>query len=159
MILVAITMTWEIFTATDRLHVQARIEFIRAIVALALFAAGCLISIEAAAASRILEAFFAVALYRRHLNKMTDTQTSDYWPIYGRNLALTVLAIGPAVSAMAINGWRADISLVLLFASVTLGALLWLGAVILTRHRAWLLMRDTAWSRRIVAKYNGMLGK
>lgn len=131
---VAITMTWELFTATGQLRQQTRVEFIRAIAALALFIGGCMISLEAAAAARFVEALVAVMLYRPYLNRMTDTRATDFWPIYGRNLLLTLVAIAPAAALMTAYGWRADVPLLPLGAAVALGMVLWIGALVAARH-------------------------
>src|SRR5690606_27080310 len=49
----AFGMNWELFVLRDETALQTRFEAIRAVVSLLLFTAGCAISIEAAAASRI----------------------------------------------------------------------------------------------------------
>jgi O-antigen/teichoic acid export membrane protein len=136
-LLVAITMTWELFAATDRMRVQTRIEFVRSLFALGTFATGCLISLNAAAAARILDAVFAIILYRRHINAMTDTRTRDFLGVYLRALGLTLLACGPAALAMAWNGWSAHSSWRLLAPSVMAGVLLWLAGLCALRHPLW----------------------
>lgn len=141
---VAITMTWELFAATGKLRTQTRIEFVRSLVALIAFAVGCAISLQAAAAARVVDAVFALILYRPHLNRMTGTAFVDFVPIYGRNLILTIIAIAPAAMLMAASGWAADISLGLLGAAIALGIALWMGALLFVRHpllaevRRWL---------------------
>ena len=82
MVLVSITMTWEVFTATGNLATQTRIEFVNALFSLAAFAIGSCISLTAAAAGRVVAALASVILYRPHLNRMTGTTTSDFVPVY-----------------------------------------------------------------------------
>ncbi len=134
MLLVSITMTWELFTATNELRTQTRIEFIRAIVALVLFIGGCLISLEAAAFARVLEAIVAIALYRPHIGRMTKTRAADFWPIYGRNLLLTAIAIAPTAAVMTLHRWQPDVSIVMLGSGMVAGALLWGAMLTWFRH-------------------------
>ncbi len=145
MIQVSITMTWELFAATGELRTQTRIEFIRAILALLTFVGGCLISLEAAAAARIVDAIFALFLYRPYLNRMTDTRLSDFYAIYSRSLLLTLLAILPAgvLSLMSTN--VAALPSVQLGGAVVIGMLFWGSGLVLMRHP-------------IVAEMNNLLG-
>ncbi|AUW59605.1 polysaccharide biosynthesis protein [Sphingobium sp. SCG-1] len=131
---VAITMTWELFAATGQLRVQTRIEFIRSGVALAAFVGGCLISLEAAAAARVIDALFALMLYRPHLDRMTETTIRDFWSIYGRSALLTLLACGPAGLLTIAMGFSAQIPVVLLIAAIAIGIVLWVGGLFVLRH-------------------------
>jgi O-antigen/teichoic acid export membrane protein len=131
---VAITMTWEVFAVTGELRTQTRIEFIRSLVALAAFVIGSTVSVAAAASARVVDAIFAVLLYRPHLNRMTETNLSDFVPIYLRSGSLTLLACGPAGALMGIYRFRPDVPLPLLGMAVLLGVLLWVGALWTTRH-------------------------
>ena len=133
-VLVAITMTYELFAVTGRLRMQTRIEFVRSILALATFAGGCLIGIEAAAAARVLEALFAMWLYRPQINRMTDTSMRDFAPIYARSTLLTVMAIAPSAGVMTYFGWSAEAGLVPLAASVLAGVGIWALGLKLTNH-------------------------
>ena len=131
---VAVSMTWELFACTDNLRTQTRLEIIRAIIGVSTFAAGCLISLEAAAAAKILDAVVAYVLYRPHINRMTDTQTSDYLPIYFRNALLTAVAVGPSAAFMVLNDFSAKLPLAPLFATIALGILLWAVCLVAIRH-------------------------
>ena len=134
MVLVSITMTWELFAATGRLRDQTRIEFIRGLVAMSVFAAGCAISLDAAAASRILDAVFAFILYRPHLDRMTDTRLRDFVPIYGRSAVATLAAICPAAMLMADYRFSAALPLPLAVGAIALGMALWAVALVTMRH-------------------------
>ncbi|WP_336966225.1 oligosaccharide flippase family protein [Sphingobium aquiterrae] len=136
-ILASITMTWELFAATDRMRAQTRIEIVRSIVALAAFTAGCLISLNAAAAARILDAVFAVILYRKHINDMTDTRTRDFAGAYLRALGVTALACGPAAAVMLAYGWAARTPVAALAPAVLLGIILWAAGLYALRHPLW----------------------
>ena len=143
-VLVAITMTWEIFAATNQLRTQTRIEFIRSFLALGAFVVGCQISLTAAAAARIVDAVFALFLYRPYLNRMTATVFADFLSIYARSALLTVVAMVPSIALMTLFDWRADVPLAWLGASIVLGVLLWAAALALSRHPLTLELRRRA---------------
>lgn len=130
-------MNWELFVLRDETARQTRFEFIRAVVGLILFVGGCMISIEAAAASRIVEAFVGVALYLPHMNRMAGTTSADLVRVYGQSLVLTVVAVLPAGALMALHGWSPHTPFVLIVASVAAGMLLWLAALAALGHPLW----------------------
>lgn len=144
MIQVAISMTWELFTATGRLPVQTRIEFIRSGLALLMFGIGCMISLNAAAATRIFDAFFAFLLYRPHVNSMTATTMSDLWPIYMRSGLLTCLAIGPSLLLMVSSDHFVTVPVLYLIVSITAGISLWIGGLFFLKHPLALELRGLA---------------
>ncbi len=133
-ILVSITMTWELFTATGRLREQTRIEFIRSSISVLLFTGGCTISLTAAAAARIAEAVIALLIYRPHLNRMTDTALADFLPIYGRSALLTIAAVAAPALLMTHYRFAASTPLPLVVASIAAGAIGWCAGLALLRH-------------------------
>jgi O-antigen/teichoic acid export membrane protein len=153
MIQVSITMTWELFAATGQLKAQTRIEFVRAGVALACFGAGCLISMTVAAAARIVDAAFAVFLYRKHLDRMTDTALADFLPIYRQSAILTLLALIPPAALMATFRMSARTPMMLVIGSVVLGIALWAAGLSYFKHplmhEAKLSMERFARNRRV----------
>lgn len=132
MILVSVTMTWELFTATGELATQTRIESFKAAFGLGAFIIGCLISLEAAAAARILEAIFAVVVYRRHVNRMTGSCSRDYWPVYRQGVLATALAVAPAATVILVTA--GEPSWPSLAAAITLGIAFWGMGLFLMRH-------------------------
>lgn len=152
MIQVAITMTNELFAATDRLRVQTRIEFIRAGFALATFTAGCMVSIEAAAAARAAESLFAVLLYRRHIGRMTETTPADLNVIYLRSAAITVVTCLPALAATIYWGWSPHMPMTWVAGSVVLGGACWLGLLVVLRHPIWTELQSLRVRRRSASK-------
>lgn len=104
LILVALTMTWELFVTTGDVRTQTRLEIIRASVSLPLFIGACFFGIEAAAFSRILDAALAFILYRPHLDRMTGTTLRDLLRVYLQSAGLTVLAILPAAALVLLGG-------------------------------------------------------
>ncbi|MDQ2764317.1 MAG: oligosaccharide flippase family protein [Pseudomonadota bacterium] len=133
-VLVAITMTWEVFVVCEKTGQQARFEFIRATVGLFLFLGGSFVSLTAAAAAKIGEALFSVVLYRPHLDRMTDTRTADIVPLYLRSAGLTALAVGPSVSVMTLYHWSVQTPLSYLFSAVGIGVVAWFVGLKLMNH-------------------------
>ena len=133
-ILVSLTMTWELFTATGRLGEQTRIEFVRAIVSTILFAGGCTISLTAAAGARIADAIFALFLYRPHVDRMTGTSLTDLLPVYAASAALTLGATLPAGLLMLDFGFSARVPIQFAAASMALGLILWCAGLIVLDH-------------------------
>jgi O-antigen/teichoic acid export membrane protein len=152
-ILVSITMTWEVFVATGELRTQTRIEFIRAGVALLTFAAGCMVSLTAAAAARIVDALFAVFLYRPHLNRMTQTSFADLAPIYGRSAILTGFAIAPAGLLMAAFRMSPQVPPALALGSIAVGMMTWCLGLLWLKHP--LLSEAKSLVRRFRNRPNG----
>jgi O-antigen/teichoic acid export membrane protein len=134
MILVAITMTWEVFVVSQETGRQARIEFVRTGAGVAMFTAGCFVGLTGAAAARVGEAIFSVFLYRRHLDRMTQTRTRDFLPIYARSALLTGAAIGPAAAVMARYGFSERAPLPLVVLGIVVGVAVWLCLIFATRH-------------------------
>lgn len=122
---VPIMLAWDIFVISNETARQTRIEIIRAPIALGLFAIGCLISLEAAAAMKVVEAVMMFLFYRPHLERLTDTRWADYASIYGRSLLLTLAAVLPAGIAMTLCGWSAHAPLPVVLAGVGAGVLAW----------------------------------
>ena len=136
MIQVAMTMTWEMFVIKGELNRQARFEIFRAAFLVLAFYLGAKVSMNAAAASRIAEALFTVALYGPHMRRMTGASYRDFALAYWGSLKLLLAALLPPALLMQAAGWRHDISLGYLFACVGAGAASWLVAAFITSHPA-----------------------
>jgi O-antigen/teichoic acid export membrane protein len=146
MIQVSITMTSEIFSIKNELRTQTKIEATRSIVGMVLFLGGCLISLEAAAASRILEVALAWLLYRPHLNRLTDTTLRDFTGVYLQNLMLTGLAVAPS-ALLIITSAGGRLTVIELLLSMLLGAAAWSAALLIMRHPLGVEVR-ALWARR-----------
>jgi O-antigen/teichoic acid export membrane protein len=133
-VLVSITMSWEVFVVCHETDRQARFEGIRAGFGVALFTVGCLVSLTAAAVARIGEAIFAITLYRPHIQRMTDTRQSDFLPIYWRSTILTVAACTPALVLMSIYRWSPHIPVALTVGAIAAGLVAWVGTMRLMNH-------------------------
>jgi O-antigen/teichoic acid export membrane protein len=134
MVLVSITMTWEVFNVSQQTARQAKIEFIRAGAGLALFVGGCLVSMNVAAFSRIGEALFSAAIYRPDLERMTGTSWPDLVPIYLESAGLTLLAVGPAAIVMGLYGWSPATPLGMIAAGILAGLAAWFCGMGVRRH-------------------------
>ncbi len=130
----AMVVASSVVVVSERTAVQMRLEAIRSVAGLALFLGGCLLGLNWAAASRILEALLSFALYRRLVQHLTDTTEVDFTPIYLRSLALTAAAAGPAAAVMAWFGWSAHAPLAAIGPAILLGALLWAALLHRMRH-------------------------
>jgi len=139
-LMVPLTLTGEIFAATGQLGIRTRIELIRAAVSLVTFVAACFISLEAAAATRVLDVMLAWWLYRPHLNVITDTRTRDLLPGLRNGVLLTAFACFPAAAATFFSGYDV-LPLPAIGASVGLGIGLWFAGLILLDHPLWRQMR------------------
>lgn len=133
-VLSSLTMTWEVFLIRDQTALQARFEFIRNGAGLVMVAFGSLFGLGGVGMARISEALLAVALYRPHLERMTDTLGRDYVPIYLHAAGLTVVAIVPSVLVMSVWGWSAETPLASLAASIALGIAGWAFGLWYLRH-------------------------
>ena len=133
-VLVSLSMTWEIFVVRGETASQSRIEIIRSGTGTVLFAFGCTFGLAGAAASRIGEALVSLVLYRPHLDRMTDTRLSDVVPILLRNALMTGIAIGPAFIIMLIHQWSPRTPVFELLGSILAGVAGWAGALLLSRH-------------------------
>jgi O-antigen/teichoic acid export membrane protein len=134
MLLISITMTWELFVVSNETGRQARFEFIRTDVGLGLFIAGCFHSLAAAAAARVGEALFAQFLYRPHIERMTQTSMKDFAPIYLRSALLTLAATLPATLLMIRFGWSPRTPLIYVGLAIISGLLLWIAILRILRH-------------------------
>jgi O-antigen/teichoic acid export membrane protein len=133
-LLVAISMTWELFVVSGETAKQARLEIVRTGAGLIMFATGCLFGLTGAAAGRIGDAAFSIWLYRPHLDRMTQTRTSDFAVIYARSAALTLLTVAPAGIVMLLHGGSEHTPLTWLIPAIGLGGVMWTLALFQMRH-------------------------
>ncbi len=133
-VLVSITMTWEVFVLKGETSRQARLEIWRAATGSLLFIVGSLFSLTAAAAARVGEAVFSWFLYRPHLARLTETSVRQLLPIYLRSFTATLAAVGPSAILMAAHSWSARTPIFYVAVSVGVGIVLWLWALRLLQH-------------------------
>ena len=134
MIYVSMSMTWELFVIDGKTAKQANIEYKRAIFSVAAFALGCIVSMVGAAASKVALALFSNALYRPHVNLITDTSARDFRWIYIRNGLIASGAVAPAAILMAVYHASAFTPLPYVIGAIALGIVIWLGLLIVMKH-------------------------
>lgn len=133
-IFVSTTMTWEVLVLNDETARQVRLESVKTVIGTAFFIAGCFVSLEAAAAARIVDAIVSQILYRRHLIRLVDAPASAFGQVYRRSGLATLAAIGPALALMIVRHWSVHIALVDVVTVIVAGILLWLVALRATHH-------------------------
>jgi len=123
-VLVAMTMSWELFAVTGNVAKQTRLEIVRTCISTPLFIGACFVSIEAAAITRIIDAVIAYVIYRPHLERMSGTKFQDFIGVYSQGALLTFVAILPAGTlAWLSQGDKPEFLMVAL--AVTSGIALW----------------------------------
>ena len=124
-----------------------------ALVGLALFVGGCFLSLEAAAASRILDALLAQFLYRPHLERMTGAPHGAFGRAYLVSGAAAAAAALPALGLMLAWRFSVDVPPGEIVAALGLGGLLWLLVLRGLRHALYdeiVGLLGRAWQRRRV---------
>ena len=94
----SVSLSSELFLATGNVDTQARLEVKRAVLSTSLFVIGALISLEAAAATRIVDAIIAISFYWPHVKKMTGMTSKDFRSTYRTGALLTLLALLPSAA-------------------------------------------------------------
>jgi O-antigen/teichoic acid export membrane protein len=132
--LLAFPLHWELFIIKGKTPQQMRLEPLYAVFSLGIFLAGAMISLEAAAASRILIGFVWIAIYARPVLDMTNLTLRDFLLAYRDSALLTLAAIFPALVVMQMNQWSPNIGWIAFLFAVLLGLVSWLAATVVLRH-------------------------
>lgn len=131
---ISIAMAWELFVVANETGKQARIEINRATFGSVLFVIGCQFSLNVAVATRIAEGVYSIFLYRPHIVRITGCTSKDLGPVFLRSGVLTLLAVAPATAVMTTYRWSAKVPLMVVAASISVGVLLWLAALVVQHH-------------------------
>ncbi len=134
MVHVTVSLSWQLFVVRQEVTRQTRLEFMRTSVGVGLFGIGCSFGLTAAAATRIIESLFTVAIYRPHIGRMTDTRARDFFPIYQRSGLLTLCTVAPVTVIMAAHGWSSTTSLVQIMAAIICGGAVWFLGILWLDH-------------------------
>lgn len=97
---ISVSLSSELFLATGNVNTHARLQVKRSIISTILFILGASISLEAAAATRIVDSVLVVWLYRPHVKAMAGITSNDLSSIYKVGSVLTILALTPSVVAL-----------------------------------------------------------
>lgn len=133
---VATTFTPELFVATGHVSSQARADIWRSIFSLASFSIACMISLEAAAATRFIDAMIMNVLYFPLIKRAAGVRYRAMLQVYLRSIQLTVLAVAPiSVTVFMVVDWRAHIILIIL--AIATGITLWFFGLRRLQHELW----------------------
>ena len=97
----SLSLSGELFMATGNVAAQARLEVKRAIFSTLLFVLGAFISLEAAAATRIIDSVVGVLIYGSYVKSMTGLTSTTFFRLYKTGSILTLLALTPSALALA----------------------------------------------------------
>jgi O-antigen/teichoic acid export membrane protein len=134
-VLTSAAMTWEVYVVKHETHRQTKIEIFRSLTSLAMFAGGCMIGLNAAAGSRILDSGLAVALYGPDMRRLTDTTTAEMLHIYLKSGVITVLAIAPSAIVMLVYRGSSQVPLTFIAFTVLVGIAAWFIGSIVIKHQ------------------------
>ena len=133
-VVLGIGMHWEVFILRKETALQTRIEAIRAVSGISLFAAACLVSLPLAAAARLAESIIAYLLYRPYMDRMIGTTRGQLDRLYLECLAVAGLAVAPSLALMAWTRFDPRTPILWVGAAVALGILAWTFALVRLRH-------------------------
>ncbi|HEY1124798.1 MAG TPA: oligosaccharide flippase family protein [Sphingobium sp.] len=133
-VMIGFAMNWELCVLTNRTAWQARTEVTRAVIGLAAFAAGALLSLPAAALGRVVDAVFGYLIYRPRMADMAGATSAEIGDANNGSLVLTPLAIGPAIGLMVVSRWSPAVPMGQIAIAVVAGGALWMFALYATRH-------------------------
>ncbi|WP_420382966.1 oligosaccharide flippase family protein [Novosphingobium sp.] len=131
---IGFAMNWELCVLCNRTGWQARVEIFRAATGLIAFAFGAMVNLPFAAASRVVEAIVGFVIYRPRMAEMAIANPAELSMAYRTSLILTIVAITPAVMAMAFSGLGYRAAPCRLMVAVIVGAIFWLMTLHRTRH-------------------------
>ncbi|MGL5838586.1 MAG: oligosaccharide flippase family protein [Sphingorhabdus sp.] len=134
MVLASVAMTAEIFVVRHETRLQVRIVFINTIVGVTLFVLAAFHSLEAAAASRILDALFVQWRYRPHLARLVGTQPGDFRRVYMRSALGTIAACAPAAVLMTVWRFSPSTPFEQILLATVFGMLFWVLTLRLSGH-------------------------
>lgn len=134
-------MNWELFVIRNETAKQTRFEVSRAIASVGVFTLGCLVSMAAAAAGRIVDSLVGLIIYRPHIRRLTSVPEGAIARVYQRSALMAFAATLPAIILMITTGWSVEIGPGPMFASLILGAIIWLAIVVFSHHPVWRFIR------------------
>lgn len=133
-ITIAFGMNWELFVIRNETALQTKIELYRNGVGLAVFIAGSMISLTAAAIGKVCDALIGLALYRKHVLRLSGLAAEQMNRTYREGALLSLAAVLPSALLMVDQRWSEHTSLLLVGGAVALGMVLWAGVLAWLRH-------------------------
>lgn len=127
-------MNWELFVIRDETALQTRIELIRSVLGLGVFAIGCTISLTAAAAGRLCDNLIALFMYRKHVARLSEATHGELNRVYGEGMLLSACAATPTAVLMIYERWSEHTPLLAAAIAVALGVVLWMICLFQLHH-------------------------
>lgn len=134
MILVSVSLTWEIFVLTANTRRQMKIEFVKLFVNMPTFALACNFGLAGVAGMRIVHAVFAVILYSRGLADIIGFRWSSFIFGYAKSALSTCAAIMPATVLVFVFRAESSIPALWIVLAVTAGIACWIVATFISNH-------------------------
>lgn len=133
-IAMSFAMSYELFILRDELGRQTRYEGIRSIAIFVFVLAGCRYGIDGVAFAWLASLLLAAALYLPQIVRLAGIRPRALGTVFVVNFLITVVTLSPALAVMVAHGFSPRAPLPLVFGSVLMGILLWLGALRTARH-------------------------
>lgn len=130
----ALVARQEVLITADRVGELPRLEGIRGVVGLSLFAAGATQGLVPAAAARVAEALTQHGLFVRRIRAAVDTSFGAIYRCYGPSLVVTAAAVLPSLALMQARGWPAEVAPGEMAAAILGGIALWFAALFVLGH-------------------------
>ena len=137
--IVALTfaMNYELFVLRDEVARQTRIETVRTILGLAVFAYCCTFGIIGAAFGRLIDPIIGMIFYLPQVRRLSGAPTRAFVKIYARNAGLTAAALLFPALAMVWTRDTMGVPYALLGVSLLGSGLCWMGVLRWMRHPLW----------------------
>lgn len=127
-------MNWELFVIKNETALQTKIELGRNVLGLAIFTIGCTFSLAGAALGRLCDNLLGLALYRRHVTRLSGISPAALNRAYVEGTGLAVATVAPVAVLMACEHWSPDTPLPLAIGATALGMAIWAAGLVWLRH-------------------------
>ena len=127
-------MNWEVFVIRKETAKQVRIEVVRAVCAVVLFAIGSTFSLRGAALGRVGDCVVGAILYLPSMTRLIGTSGRRLFGVYRRAFVLTLLAAGPSLLLMISWSWSPAVPIPSLVLAVLAGIILWILGLLGQKH-------------------------
>jgi O-antigen/teichoic acid export membrane protein len=137
MVALTFAMNYELFVLRDAVARQARLETVRTVIGLAIFAYACTHGIVGAAVGRLIDPVIGMAFYLPQMRRLSGASTRDFLTLYARNAALVAAALlAPALALIWTHG-SPGVPYAQLGLAVLASGACWLAALRAMRHPLW----------------------
>lgn len=130
-------MNYELFVLRDEVARQTRIETVRTLLGLAIFAYCCTFGIVGAAFGRMIDPIIGMILYLPQVRRLSGASTRAFVAIYARNIGVMVAALLPPALLLFWTRDEASPSYTNLALALLASGLCWLAVLRWMRHPLW----------------------